>query len=212
MNPGAVRVERIAAVCSLALTCLAISACSTYRVEYHKRPGYYRSVAARQQPDQVTLEDGTVLVFTTREPTSELMRQSDSESEPFQIREELDDGTIVLRALLPQHVLANTLTCLRNQEYELIWEQLLAERTKRAYELREQGYEEFEGFFAGNRNELAATLTRLLLGLVRGEAFMENVGGGVVQFQFHPRVATEFQFKTAEVVSEGGGLKLLMIR
>jgi hypothetical protein len=205
-------VDKAARVCCLALTGLAIAACSTYRVEYHKRPGFYRNTASGPQADRVTLDDGTVLVFSTREPTSELTRQSDSESEPFQIREELDDGAIVLRALLPQHVLANTLTCLRNQEYVLIWEQLLAEQTRRAYELRGQGVEEFEEFCSANRNELVAMLTRLLLGLVRGESFMENMDGGVVRFRFHPRVATEFEFKTAEVVSEGGGLKLLMIR
>ncbi|MHC4786423.1 MAG: hypothetical protein ACYTE6_10710 [Planctomycetota bacterium] len=212
MSRGIRAAEKTARVCCLALTGLAVAACSTYRVEYHKRPGFYRNTAAGPQPDQVTLDDGTVLVFSTREPTSELTRQADSDSRPFQIREEFDDGTIVLRALLPQHVLANTLTCLRNQEYELIWEQLLAEQTRRAYELQEQGLEECEEFFSANRNELVAMLTRLLMGLVRGEAFMENVDGGVVRFRFHPRVATAFQFKTADIISEGGGLKLLMIR
>jgi hypothetical protein len=212
MNRGVRDVEKTAAVACLGLTALAVSACSSYRVEYHKQPSYFRSVTAGGQPEQVTLEDGTVLVFTTREPTSELTRQADSGADPYQIRDEFEDGTIVLRALLPQHVLANTLTCLRNQEYDLIWEQLLAEQTKRAYVARGQGAEEFEAFCSANRNELAATLTRLLLGLVRSESFMENVDGGVVRFRFHPRVATEFQFKTAEVVSEGGGLKLLIIR
>ncbi len=70
----------------------------------------------------------------------------------------------------------------------------------------------FQAFFGTNRHDLAATVTRLLLGLVRGEAFMENVGGGVIRFRFHPRIATQFRFKTAELVSEGGGLRLLMIR
>jgi hypothetical protein len=212
MPPGTRTVDRTARIFCAVLAGLAAAACSTYRVEYHPRPGYYRNTAAGPQPDRVTLDDGTVVVFTTREPTSELTQQAESGAEPFQIREELDDGTVVLRALLPQHVLANTLTCLRNREYELIWEQLLAERTRRAYELRGQGLEEFEAFFSANRGELVATLTRLLLGLVRGESFMENVGGGVVRFRFHPRVGTEFRFKTAEVVSEGGDLKLLLIR
>ncbi|MHC4614887.1 MAG: hypothetical protein ACYTAU_15090, partial [Planctomycetota bacterium] len=200
MSRGIRTAEKTARVCCLTLTGLAVAGCSTYRVEYHKRPGFYRNTASGPQPDQVTLDDGTVLVFTTREPTSELTRQADSESEPFRIREEHEDGTIVLRALLPQHVLANTLTCLRNQEYEQISDQLLAEQTKRAYDLRGQGYEEFETFATANRNELVAMLTRLLMGLVRGEAFMENVDGGAVRFRFHPRVATEFDFKTAEVV------------
>ena len=212
MSRGIRAGEKTARVCCLTLMGLAVAACSTYRVEYHKRPGFYRNAAAGPQPDRVTLDDGTVLVFTTREPTSELTQQADSESEPFRIRQEHEDGTIVLRALLPQHVLANTLTCLRNQEYEQIWDQLLAEQTKRAYELRGQGYEDFEAFATTNRSELVAMLTRLLMGLVRGEAFMENVDGGVIRFRFHPRVATQFEFKTAQVVSEGGGLKLLMIR
>ena len=74
------------------------------------------------------------------------------------------------------------------------------------------GYEEFAAFFQANRMELAATLTRLMLGLSRGESFMKNVGGGVVLFSFHPRIAPQFEFKTAEVVGEGGSLKLLMIQ
>jgi hypothetical protein len=193
--------------------------CGTERVEYHRRPSYYRSMAGGDQPDRVTLDDGTVLVYQSRAETSELQREADGDDDGsgsggqrFQIREEMDDGTIVLRAVLPQHVLANTLTCLRNQEYDLVWEQLLADQTRRAYAARNQGPEEFEAFFSANRVELAATLTRMLMGLSRGEAFMENVGGGIVRFRFHPRVGSQFRFKTAEVISEGGGLHLLMIR
>jgi hypothetical protein len=171
-----------------------------------------RSAAAGEQPQQVTLDDGTVLVFTTPDATGELRQAPEGGGERFQIRQEREDGTIVLRALLPQHVLSNALTCLRNHEYELIWEQLIAERTRREYELRGLSFDEFEAFFRANRIELAATLTRMLLGLSRQESFMENVGEGVVRFRFHPRLAGEFKFKTVEVVGEGGGLRLLMIR
>ena len=195
----------------VALT-LATAGCETYRVEYHRRPAYYKSAAVGQLEDEITLEDGTVLIFSPRETEARTDGADSGADARFQIREELDDGTIVLRAYLPQQVLANTLTCLRNQEYDLIWEQLLADRTKRSYELREMGYEEFAAFFGANRMELAATLTRLMLGLSRGESFMENTGGGVVRFSFHPRIARQFEFKVAEVVGEGGGLKLLMIQ
>jgi hypothetical protein len=211
MNRRTGTADRIAIAGGIALAGLAVCACSTYRVEYHKRPGYYSAVGGRQA-DEVTLDDGTVLVFKTRQATEGLSSHGGGSGERFQIREEREDGTIVLRALLPQHVLANTLTCLRNQEYDLIWEQLLAERTRRAYELRDEGFEEFEAFCSSQRNELAATLTRMLLGLARGEAYMENVGGGIVRFRLHPRVASEFRFKTAEVIGEGGGLRLLIIR
>ena len=193
-----------------------VGGCASYRVEYHKRPTFYKNAMTGASEDNVTLADGTVLIFTSRTMSVDDRQGSDvMDDEPrerFQIREESDDGTIVLRAFLPQHVLANTMTCLRNQEYELIWEQLLSERTKRSYEAREQDYEDFAAFFAANRLELAATLTRLMLGLSRGESFMSNDGGGVVRFYFHPRIGREFDFKTVEVVAEGGGLKLLMIK
>ncbi len=207
-----------------AVVIAAAAGCETYRIEYHTRPTYYQSAAVPLN-ETVTLDDGTVLVFSSRVTPGDstagvgVSRRGDagnaggSGNRPaFQIRDELDDGTVVLRALLPQQVLANTLTCLRNQEYELIWDQLLAERTKHNYELREQGFEEFERFCASNRMELAATLTRMMLGLSRSDAFMKNVGEGVVRFYFHPRIAPEFKFKTVEVISEGGGLKLLIIR
>ena len=190
--------------------------CERYRIEYHTRPNYYKNAMTGATKDRVTLDDGTVLVFTSRAVFDDVGDDNDGaddgSSQRFQIREELDDGTIVLRAFLPQHVLANTMTCLRNQEYELIWAQLLSERTKRSYEALEQDYEDFAVFFAAHRLELAATLTRLMLGLSRGESFMGNVGDGVVRFYFHPRIGPEFEFKTVEVVAEGGGLKLLMIK
>lgn len=213
---SAVRVSGCIAIMSIMAIMAVAGGCETYRVEYHTRPAFYRNAASGAMNDKVTLEDGTVLVFTSRDLSGDIGDSSDDmgdgPSQRFQVREELDDGTIVLRAFLPQHVLANTMTCLRNQEYELIWEQLLAEQTKRSYEAREQGYDEFAAFFTANRLELAATLTRLMLGLSRGESFMSNDGDGVVRFYFHPRIGPEFEFKTVEVVAEGGGLKLLMIK
>ncbi|MEE8460396.1 MAG: hypothetical protein V3S08_10995 [Phycisphaerales bacterium] len=192
----------------VAFTCAAVG-CETYRVEYHRRPAFYKSAAVGQLEDRVTLEDGTVLVYSTR---GESQVSGDRVSgERFQIREELDDGTIILRAMLPQHVLANTMTCLRNQEYQLIWDQLLSKQTKHSYELHDQGYDQFAAFFAANRLELGATLTRMMLGLSRGESFMENLGGGVILYRFHPRIAAEFDFKTVKVIAEDGGLKLLII-
>ena len=194
----------------LGVAVLAIVAgCQPYRVEYHRRPSFYRQAGAQNMPDRVTLDDGTVIVFSEREFTSSLK----PDGKPlFKIREEQDDGTVVLRASVPEDVLANTLNCLRNEEYELLWEQMVAQRTKDAYEAQRQGAQEFSDFLKRNRRELAATLTRMLLGLSRQEAFMENAGGGVIRCQFYPHVAKEFRFKTVEIVAEPGGLRLLVIK
>ena len=185
--------------------------CEEYRVEHHRRPAYYHVAALGELPDRVTLADGTVIVYETTDLVGKRNKNNDGAVKPLQIREELEDGSIILRARVPEHVLANTLTCLRNQEYELLWAQLLSERTKRSYERQGLGVEDFARYFGQRRNDLAKTVNRMMLGIPRHEVVMENLGGGVIRIRFHPQVGRLFRFKTVDVVSEGPGLKLLMI-
>ena len=163
-------------------------------------------------PDEITLEDGTVIVFTDREMASGLNPRDNEGKALLRIREESEDGTVTLRAAVPEDVLANTLGCLRSEEYELLWDQMVSTRTKIAYETQSQGQQEFAAFLERNRLELAATLTRMILGLSRQEAYIENVGQGVLRCRFYPHVAKEFTFTTVDVVAEDGGMRLLMIK
>ncbi len=185
--------------------------CEEYRIEHHRRPSYYQDAALGELPDRITLADGTVIVYETINAPGDLKSSVSGEKNAFQIREEFEDGSVVLRARVPEQVLANTLTCLRNQEYELLWEQLLSEQTKRSYQRQGKGVEDFANYFAQRRNDLARTINRMMLGIPRNEVVMENLGGGVIRIRFHPQVGRLFRFKTVDVVSEGPGLKLLMI-
>jgi hypothetical protein len=190
------------------LTAAAIFAgCEPYRIEYHKRPAYYRRMTDRPLDERVVLEDGTILVYNEADPFDD---SDDKGGAPFRIREKLDDGSVVLRAILPEHVLANTLECIRNSEYELLWDQMLSERTKLAYEEQNQGVEEFTAFFREHRRELARTLNRMLVGLTAHEVVVETAGDGVTVCRFWPQVAADFKFKHVSMVNEQG-LKLLLI-
>ena len=202
-RPGALLV----AVAGLGV--VAAWGCATYRIEYHRRPAFYRQAAMGKLPDRVTLEDGTVIVF---EEDGVGAGGRGRARKPFQIRLVRDDGSIVLRCRMPEDVLVNTITCLHNEEYKLLWEQMLSERTKAAYEERLEGVEEFSAFFARNRRDLLAALTRMRLGIPRQEVIIENLGGRVIRYRFRPHIATQFKFKRLEMISEGPGLKLLMIR
>ncbi|MHC4427829.1 MAG: hypothetical protein ACYS0D_04400 [Planctomycetota bacterium] len=186
--------------------------CETYRVEYHRRPSFYRQASGEELPDRVTLEDGTIIVFTDREITSGLSPRDKEGKSLLRIREENEDGTVTLRAAVPEDVLANTLGCLRNEEYQLLWDQMVSQHTVAAYEAQGQGSAEFAAFLERNRMELAATLTRMLLGFSRQEAYMENVGQGLIRCRFYPHVEKEFAFKTVDIVAEAGGMRLLMIK
>ena len=126
--------------------CLTASAllcgCETYRIEYHERPAFYQKASATKLPDRVTLEDGTLIVYNQKDAKG----LAEDVGEEFKIRESDDDGNVTLRAMLPEHVLSNTLTCIKNREYELLWDQIVSERTKLAYEAQGEGYEEFAAY------------------------------------------------------------------
>jgi len=199
------------AVFGLAMAMLC--GCKPYRVEYHKRPGFYEKAALGKLPDEVTLDDGTIIKYQTTEAQSTLGRTGDDKHKPFEIRQQKDDGKIELRAILPEHVLANTLTCLSNEEYELLYNQMLSERTRQEYaQAGQQGLPEFTEFFQKNRHDLAATLTRMVAGLPHEEVSMTSLGDGVTRCTLRPQIAEPFKFKSVYVVKEGQGMKLLMIR
>lgn len=189
--------------------------CREYRIEHHTRPSFYEKAALTELPEEVTLEDGTVIKYRSTEVQPTYGRGGDKHL-PFQIREETEDAngkkTVVLRALLPEHVLINTLTCLRNEEYELLYEQMLADRTRQSYEEASQGVEEFADFFRKNRHDVAATLTRMIAGLPHQEVRMDNLGDGVVRCTLRPQIAEPFKFKSVDVIKEGQQMKLLLIR
>ncbi|MHC4909556.1 MAG: hypothetical protein ACYTF9_07560 [Planctomycetota bacterium] len=188
---------------------MCTAGCEPYRIEYRERPSYYDDAVDGDLPDREVLDDGTVVVYRKRDE-SDLARKG--EAKDFLIREEFEGGRVVLRGFLPEHVLANTLTCLQNEEYELMWEQLVAEQTRAAYRNQGKGQEEFAAFFAKRRRDIAATVNRMLLGIPRNEVVSDNLGGGMIQLRFVPQVAGQFKFRTITMGSSANGLKLVMIR
>lgn len=197
---------------ALLLAGAALAGCEPYRVEYRRqRPAYYQRMSDAPIPDRVQLDDGTIIVYGPDENGKNHFR-AQAEGSGFKLRTQDDDGTVRLHALLPEHVVANGLHCLRQGEYRLIWDELLAERTHMAYEAEELGYEDFERFCRINRVEMARTLNRMLVGFVHHEVAVERRGDGIIECRFWPHVENLFDFRVVEIAQEGFGLKLAVIR
>ncbi len=194
-----------------AMFAILLVGCEPYRIEYRDRPAFFSDGQSADAPDKVTLADGTVIVYRDRNAKSTLQRRSEDKQRPFLIREEFENGDIVLRTLIPEHVLTNTLTCLRNREYQLLWDQLLAQETKAAYEQQEMDVEDFAAFFEKYRQDLAATVNRMSYGLPRNEVVIDDLGAGRSRLRFHPLIGKQFKFRSVYVLSENGGLKLVKI-
>lgn len=195
----------------LGIAAMMAAGCEPYRIEHREVPGYYYQASEREIPERVTMDDGTVLVFKPREVSSPLMESAAAGGKPFTMREELPDGTIVLRAILPEHVMAHTITCLLNEEYRLYFDQVLSTRTKDTYVDQEQAYEEFAGFLRRNRRDMLITMHRMLSGLTGRDTVLENAPGGILRCRLRPQAARGFKFRNLDMASEDGQLKMVFI-
>lgn len=194
----------------LTLACAAaLGGCQQYRIEHHRRPEFYYKAAMGDLPDEVRLADGTVLKYSTYGQHSSMGRDKMEQGKPFLIREEMEDGSIVLRPRMPVHVLVLLLESLRLQEYELIWDQLMAEQTRQEFNAEGGGKDEAMAYFKKNRHDLVATLTRMVAGLPAQESRFDAMGNGVVRCQLRPQHVGKLKYKYFDVMQEGINVRLL---
>jgi len=105
------------------------------------------------------------------------------------------------------------MTCLRNQEYVELWEQVVAESSKRAYRSQGQDMEQFVAWCVKNRSELMMTLNRMSFGYYGGsDVVIDRLPDHSVRIRFSPTLASEFAFREVLVVHDGQGMKLAGIR
>ena len=190
--------------------------CEPYRIEYHSRPAFYKQATDQDLPDEVVLEDGTVVRFVEQDvnamPASLPGFEEGVDLGDLEIRRQSEDGSIQLRAFAPEHVLAHAKQGIRLREYRLLWDQLLAERTREAYARSDQGFEEFAEFCESNRPAMMETFNRMGFGLFSPDVIQESLGKDGIRYRLHPRLGEQFVFTEFDVTREPTGMKWLMIR
>ena len=185
--------------------------CEPTVVQYRKKPAYYQQMAGASFRNGVT-DEGVEIRW--QEPTKAAANPYEQVigKEVFRIREEQPDGTVIIQAKLPQHVLINTLTCLRNNEYQLLWDQMLARSTRNFYERQEDGYIKYESHLRKHRKDMAAMINRMIVGKTFGEMETQHADDGTIRCRLRKKLRREFDFKEVLIVSEDHKLKLLTIR
>ena len=218
MTSGRSRASAVAHAAALAA--LVLAACGSERVEYRYRPGFMTDPDA---PKEVTLKDGTRIVFVDQplgQPKPEDAPPAPPKLGPdgkpipekvFQPREELEDGTVVLRNLMPDHVVGNTMACFRNQEWKLMWDQLLAPETRDQWEAS-GGFPAFEKWCADNRKPTMELLNRMRFNAVGSDVAMKQVRPGVMRATLAPHLWEQFKLRVVEFEQTPDGMKLLSIR
>lgn len=183
--------------------------CETQTVEYRSRPSWHTALSGGL-PHEHQREDGTIMKFNTSNESSSLAVQDYLDSITLEEKDAVT-GELTLRAVLPEHLLKHTLTCLRDRNWEVLYDQLISAKTHQFYEQRENGFATFESFFNTNRRELAKTILRIHGGISSGDVVVSERGSEIVH-SLAPRVARDYEFRSISFIREGQFLKLHSIQ
>jgi hypothetical protein len=194
---------------SIILVTAAVGGCSTYTIEHRKRPAYLYATQ-KNLPQEEIREDGTIVEYSTITGDASPMLQEYMAGIELRTEDE-ETGEVTLRAILPEHLLQHLLICLRERDWELLFEQVLSAETHDAYAVQEQGRAKFDLFFETNRRELARTVQRMLKGKAFGDVLMQDEGR-LITMTFAPSIRGSYRYRVIELVRDGEFLRLRIIR
>ena len=200
--------KKIIALSLFGILGTSLLSCKSQTVEYHSRPTWHSALSGGM-PTQQIREDGTIMKYSSSGVLSTPMQEY-LDSIVLQEKDELT-GKLTLRAIFPEHVLDHTMTCLRDKNWDVLFEQLISTEAKEYYLKQENGRAEFETFFTQNRRELARTLQRIRKGKGFGDVRVYE-DGNFTSYTLSPRVAREYKFTTVSFIHEDQFLKLHAIQ
>jgi hypothetical protein len=183
--------------------------CKSQTVEYRQRPSWHTALSGRL-PNEHRREDGTIMKFSTSNDTTSVAVQDYLETITLE-EKDIITGELTLRAILPEHVLKHSLTCLRDRNWKVLYEQLISAKTQQFYEQQENGFAKFESYFNANRREIAKTLLRIHGGISSGDVVVSERGSEIIH-SLVPRVARDYEYRSVSFIREGQYLKLHSIQ
>ena len=193
---------RVAAV-SILLACAF--GCDTQKIEYRTRPAWHNSMGSNL-PSESTHQDGTIIKFSnSKKPTSEAFDQY-LESITLIEKDEVT-GETTLRAILPTHIFTQALTCLRDRDWDLLFNQIISTQTQSYYKSRHDELLEYKTFFEDNREDIAKILQRMVRGSNSGDVLVSKSNGFIV-FELSNRVGVDYKYNTVILAQEEQFLKL----
>ena len=183
---------------ALLLGAFLLTACQQAVIEYRQVPDWARHLGAIESSHLE--DDGTEvrwvhdIVDKTYVATGTIAQDGSfvAGSLPLGLREETPEGP-VLHCALPMSVVVNLRECMVNDEYDLIWEQLLSQQQRDHYEAGgEEGRAAYQRFLSQARKDLVTCLRRMEAGSAHGEVKRQMLDSARMGLWLHPRVQGTF--------------------
>ena len=187
---------------ALILLLLLIPGCEEQRVQYRKTPPFYSRMADMQGGRDTVLH----------QQPRDLDNFTDHTGKKFLMREELEDGSVSLNAIMPEHVLLLLLDCLQGQEYTLFWDEMISTSTKEWYESEGGGQKACIEFLRINRRDIADALTRMKMGTGLNEVERIQVDEEIIRLRLAKHLRHRFAFTEVDTRWENGKYVLVSIR
>ena len=187
---------------------IAAAGCTTQKIEYRTRPAWHYTMSNTIK-NEVTRDDGTLVKYVSIGGQNSATVQEYLDSIQLEEVDELT-GKLTLRAVLPEHVLSQLLTCLRDRNWDLLFDQILSDEARYYFESRENGIAEFRYFFINNRRDLAKVLQRMIRGNAFGDVKLIDEGS-FTKITLASHASGDYKFKKVTLVRESDFLKLYSI-
>ncbi|MSR45330.1 MAG: hypothetical protein EXS15_08290 [Phycisphaerales bacterium] len=129
----------------------------------------------------------------------------------FQLREVDRDGTVTLRAIMPEQVMAHLVEALKTREYKPFYEQMLADEARQSYE-RIGGERAFVEWAEKNRENLLAFLNRMGNGWHGTEVISQRLSPMRLRYRLDKRNLPDIRFESVDITMEHGGSRLAMVQ
>lgn len=133
-----------------------------------------------------------------------------TEAEPMELVVEHPDGSVTLYSPLDIHLITHLRSCLIQADYELLYDQLLADRAKQTYVAQGLDPRQSIQWFSDNRRDILILLNRMGQGMNSPDVYWENLGP-VLRLKLHSGAARSMRFSTIDITREGGNFKLVHI-
>ncbi len=194
--------------------------CAEERTEYHYRSQAEADAIGRPVDETFVKADGTKVVYSSKRrekingntPSgTDGSSAPDLEKPPVDLREKKASGEVILRATFPEQVVDHLTECVRNEEYDLIWNQLLSTGAKRDLESR-GGIKYFKTFFTNNRKEVMATLNCMRINLKNGHVALQKTDDSHMTAELDSTLRRSYKFTVIDFESTPTGMKLVGIR
>ena len=135
----------------------------------------------------------------------------DSLSEAGYLRLQDDDGNITLVSRSPSHVVFHLRETLVSEEVDLLFEQVLSEKTKQNYRSRGMDPKLAVEYMARNRNAILDFLATIPMGEKTPGVLQESLGRNMFRYRSGGAVAMGLKFSALDVIVEHKSFRLLMI-